>query len=374
MSRAVSSSVVRAGRRTPRLAKGSGWRSCRAHPGPSPRIACSGASSGCGDGVHVQCGTPEQRNSNEHGVGMVSFARNRADVTSSHWPANGRAQPQATQSAARAAANEQSAARAAANESDAFQMPRKHCPAAGPHRGWAAATPSATRPLASHLRAGDRFGETDDGAGDDRRAAMTTAAVGELCARPAEYRPTAAIAARRRRADAAAGRRRAEVATVLRLAGRFSGVLSGMPGRVEFHGGLERGLVAVWLRMQIAQLAGQSCALHWDSVAGGGCRVQVTGAVSALAQRVGLLDRRGRPIRGLPPVVVGDPDPGVAAAVWRGAFLARGALSNPADAPQIRVLCPGPEPALALIGAARRLGVTPAATLRPAPAAQRWSS
>jgi len=46
-----------------------------------------------------------------------------------------------------------------------------------------------------------------------------------------------------------------------------------------------------------------------------------------------------------------------AAAAWRGAFLAHGALTGRRGAARLQVSSPGPEAALALVGAARRLGV-----------------
>ena len=47
-----------------------------------------------------------------------------------------------------------------------------------------------------------------------------------------------------------------------------------------------------------------------------------------------------------------------AEAAWRGAFLAHGSLTEPGRSSALEVTCPGPEAALALVGAARRLGVT----------------
>ncbi|MGB9376417.1 MAG: DNA-binding protein WhiA, partial [Mycobacteriales bacterium] len=44
-------------------------------------------------------------------------------------------------------------------------------------------------------------------------------------------------------------------------------------------------------------------------------------------------------------------------AAWRGAFLAHGSLTEPGRSYSLEVTCPGPEAALALVGAARRLGV-----------------
>ncbi len=84
--------------------------------------------------------------------------------------------------------------------------------------------------------------------------------------------------------------------------------------------------------------------------------VRVTKDGEALARQTGLLDMRGRPVRGLPAQVVGG---GVAdaEAAWRGAFLAHGSLTEPGRSSALEVSCPGPEAALALVGAARRLGV-----------------
>ncbi|WP_201359609.1 DNA-binding protein WhiA, partial [Mycobacterium paraintracellulare] len=49
---------------------------------------------------------------------------------------------------------------------------------------------------------------------------------------------------------------------------------------------------------------------------------------------------------------------GDAEAAWRGAFLAHGSLTEPGRSSALEVSCPGPEAALALVGAARRLGVS----------------
>ena len=84
--------------------------------------------------------------------------------------------------------------------------------------------------------------------------------------------------------------------------------------------------------------------------------VRVVKDGESLARQTGLLDNRGRPVRGLPPQVVSG---GVAEAesAWRGAFLAHGSLTEPGRSSALEVTCPGPEAALALVGAARRLGI-----------------
>jgi DNA-binding protein WhiA len=77
----------------------------------------------------------------------------------------------------------------------------------------------------------------------------------------------------------------------------------------------------------------------------------------ALARQTGLLDVRGRPVRGLPPHVV-SANVCCSVAAWRGAFLAHGSLTEPGRSSALEITCPGPEAALALRGAARRIGIT----------------
>ena len=83
---------------------------------------------------------------------------------------------------------------------------------------------------------------------------------------------------------------------------------------------------------------------------------------------LGLLDRRGHRLRGLPTAVIHGRDCD-AEAMWRGAVLTAGRLAPPGRTPTLVVACPGPELGLALAGAARRLGATPR-TWTPRPAAR----
>jgi hypothetical protein len=76
----------------------------------------------------------------------------------------------------------------------------------------------------------------------------------------------------------------------------------------------------------------------------------------SLARQTGLVDNHGRPVRGLPRHVVSGPICDCEAA-WRGAFLAHGSLTGPGRSMALEVTCPGPEAALALAGAARRLKI-----------------
>lgn len=85
--------------------------------------------------------------------------------------------------------------------------------------------------------------------------------------------------------------------------------------------------------------------------------VRVIRQGGALALQSGLLDRRKRPVRGLPAEVVSGNIAQIKSA-WRGAFLAHGDLSDPGKSSYLEIICPGAEAALALVGAARRLGIT----------------
>jgi cell division protein WhiA len=153
--------------------------------------------------------------------------------------------------------------------------------------------------------------------------------------------------------------RKAEVASML----RFAGGLHIVSGKIVVEAELDTGSAARRLRTDIADVYGH----HSDvvMVQGNGIRkgsrylVRIVKDGEALARQTGLLDQRGRPVRGLPPAVVsgGSCD---AVAAWRGAFLAHGSLTEPGRSSAMEVTCPGPEAALALVGVARRLGGIPA--------------
>ncbi|MBN1173065.1 MAG: DNA-binding protein WhiA [Micromonosporaceae bacterium] len=151
--------------------------------------------------------------------------------------------------------------------------------------------------------------------------------------------------------------RRAEMAATL----RFAGGLHIVSGRVVVEAELDVGAAARRLRKEIADLYGYPSELH--VLASGGLRkgshfiVRVVRDGEALARQTGLLDVRGRPVRGLPPHVV-SASMCCAVAAWRGAFLAHGSLTEPGRSCALEVTCPGPEAALALVGAARRIGIT----------------
>jgi cell division protein WhiA len=150
--------------------------------------------------------------------------------------------------------------------------------------------------------------------------------------------------------------RRAEVSSLL----RFAGGLHIVGGRVVVEAELDTGVVARRLRKEIHELFGHQPEVH--VITSGGLRkgaryvIRVVKDGDGLARQTGLLDQRGRPVRGLPAAVVAG---GVcdSEAAWRGAFLAHGSLTEPGRSSALEITCPGPEAALALVGAARRLGV-----------------
>src|SRR5690348_7749969 len=150
--------------------------------------------------------------------------------------------------------------------------------------------------------------------------------------------------------------RKAEVSSTL----RFAGGLHIVAGRIVVEAELDTGQAARRLRRDISDVYGHASDVV--VLAPGGLRrgtryvVRVVKDGEALARQTGLIDARGRPVRGLPPQVVSGAVCDAEAA-WRGAFLAHGSLTEPGRSSALEVTCPGPEAALALVGAARRLGV-----------------
>ncbi len=151
--------------------------------------------------------------------------------------------------------------------------------------------------------------------------------------------------------------RKAEVSSIL----RFAGGLHIVAGRIVIEAELDTGAAARRLRKDIAEVYGHDSEML--VVQNAGIRkathylVRVAKDGDALARQTGLIDASGRPIRGLPPQVVSGSSCDAVAA-WRGAFLAHGSLTEPGRSSALEVSCPGPEAALALVGAARRLGIS----------------
>src|SRR5487761_1154165 len=153
--------------------------------------------------------------------------------------------------------------------------------------------------------------------------------------------------------------RKAEVSTLL----RFAGGLHLAEGRVVIEAELDTGAAARRLRAAITEVFGHPAeflVLAPSGLRKGSrylVRVDKGQAGEILARQAGLIDAHGRPVRGLPRQVVSGATCDCEAA-WRGAFLARGSLASPGrHVPALEISCPGPEAALALVGAARRMRV-----------------
>src|SRR5699024_2046938 len=150
--------------------------------------------------------------------------------------------------------------------------------------------------------------------------------------------------------------RKAEVSSLL----RFAGGLHIVSGRIVVEAELDTGAAARRVRKDVSEVYGHPSEV--SVVRGGGIRrgtrylVRVVKEGEVLARQTGLIDKRGRPVRGLPPQVISGASCDSVAA-WRGAFLAHGSLTEPGRSSALEITCPGPEAALALVGAARRLGI-----------------
>lgn len=150
--------------------------------------------------------------------------------------------------------------------------------------------------------------------------------------------------------------RAAELATIL----RFSGGLHLISGRIAVESELDTPQLARRVRRDLSELYGVRSEMTVLSASGvrrnSHYLVRVVDGGETLARQTGLLDARRRPIRGLPNrLTTGSPDE--IEAVWRGAFLAHGSLTDPGRSAALEVTCPGNETAMALVGAAGRLQV-----------------
>ena len=150
--------------------------------------------------------------------------------------------------------------------------------------------------------------------------------------------------------------RAAELATIL----RFSGGLHLISGRIAVESELDTAQLARRVRKDLAELYGVKSELSVISASGlrrtSHYLVRVLDGGETLARQTGLLDARRRPIRGLPnKLTTGSREE--LAAVWRGAFLAHGSLTDPGRSAALEITCPGNESAMALVGAAGRLKI-----------------
>jgi DNA-binding protein WhiA len=148
----------------------------------------------------------------------------------------------------------------------------------------------------------------------------------------------------------------AELSAIL----RFAGGLHLISGRVVIEVEVDAASIARRIRKDLMEVLGIESELA--VIAPSGIRrtsryqVRVIAQGDLLARRTGLIDPKGRPVRGLPAHLVSSTIQ-EAQALWRGAFLAHGSLTDPGRSASLEVTAPGNEAAMALVGVARRLGV-----------------
>ncbi len=152
------------------------------------------------------------------------------------------------------------------------------------------------------------------------------------------------------------GERLAEVATILRLAGG----LHTISGRIALEAELHTPQIVQRVRKDLAELYGvrsEAKQLPPTSTRPGAPQflVRVLDG-ETLARQLGLLDQRRRQIRGLPNRLTTGAQAELAA-IWRGAFLARGGITAPGRSAGLEIVCPSNEVAMALVGAASRIGI-----------------
>ena len=151
--------------------------------------------------------------------------------------------------------------------------------------------------------------------------------------------------------------RAAELATIL----RFCGGLHLISGRIAIEVELDSGTLARRITRAIVELYGIQADLTVVAASGvrknSGYQIRVLRDGELLARQTGLIDNRGRPVRGLPATLISS-TLDEAKAVMRGAFLAQGVLTDPGRSTSLEITAPGNESAMALVGVARRLGVS----------------
>ncbi|WP_394552186.1 DNA-binding protein WhiA [Agromyces sp. MMS24-JH15] len=151
--------------------------------------------------------------------------------------------------------------------------------------------------------------------------------------------------------------RAAELASIL----RFAGGLHIISGRIAIEAELDSPTIAKRVTRDLGELYGVRPDVSVVPAAGlrrqNQFLIRVLDGGETLARQTGLLDGHRRPVRGLPNKLTTGSIAEIAA-VWRGAFLAHGGLTDPGRSAALEVTCPGNETAMALVGAAGRLGVS----------------
>lgn len=150
--------------------------------------------------------------------------------------------------------------------------------------------------------------------------------------------------------------RAAEAAALL----RFGGEMQATPAGVTLVADFAEEAVAARLADSIRELCGVDVVCETVPPGSGSketrYEVRVEDGAAEVIRRLKLVTASGHPVVGMPRQVISGSIAAVEAA-WRGAFLARGRLTEPGRTATLEVACPGQEAALALVGLARRLSV-----------------
>lgn len=152
------------------------------------------------------------------------------------------------------------------------------------------------------------------------------------------------------------GERVAELATLLRL----SGGLHTISGRIALEAELHTPAIVQRARKALAEIYGVRSEAKQIPAANArpGAPQFIVRVLDGetLARQLGILDSRRKPIRGLPNrLTTGSSDE--LAAIWRGAFLARGSITPPGRSASLELICPTNESSMAIVGAAGRIGI-----------------
>ena len=149
----------------------------------------------------------------------------------------------------------------------------------------------------------------------------------------------------------------AELSTIL----RFAGGLHVIGGHIAVEVELDHVETAKRVRRDIRDIFGMATDAAVMQPAGNRNYplyvVRVRQGGETLARQTGLLDARKRPVRGLPNKLTTSPI-GDLPAIWRGAFLAGGSISEPGRSAAIEIVAPTGEAAMAMVGIGARLGIT----------------
>lgn len=150
--------------------------------------------------------------------------------------------------------------------------------------------------------------------------------------------------------------RLAELSTIL----RFAGGLHMISGNIAVEVELDHLEAAKRVRRDIRDLFGMSTDAAVMQPSGNRTYplyvVRVRQGGETLARQTGLLDLKKRPVRGLPNKLTTSPLSDLSA-IWRGAFLASGSISEPGRSAAIEIVAPSAEAAMAMVGIGQRLGV-----------------